>query len=201
MGTILSNVTMVNMDFWLGILAILVGLVSCFYGYPLFRVILIFAGLIGGYMIGQSFVQIGPGWLALLTGISVAVILSIFAYPLWSIGVFFVGGAMGFLILSSIAVALNVSQTTMILLGLLGAGVVGLLFFLVRDLFVMLTTALNGAVEVVYGIGLFVPTLALQHGSRNLVALALVIGLCSLGVAVQYNLFKDRRMYSPESKK
>lgn len=128
------------MNFWLGILAILVGLVSCFYGYPLFRVILIFAGLIGGYMLGQSFVQIG-------------------------------------------------------------AGVVGLLFFLVRDLFVMLTTALNGAVEVVYGIGLFVPTLALRHGSRNLVAPALVIGLCSLGVAVQYGLFKDRRMYSPESKK
>jgi hypothetical protein len=189
------------MDAWVAILAILVGLVSCFWGYPLFRVLLIFAGLLGGYLIGQSFVPTGHEWLALLAGVMTAILMAVLAYPLWSVSFFLVGAALGIIILGSIAIALNASQAVIILLGVLGAVVVGFLFYRVRDFFVMLTTALNGAVEVVYGIGLLIPTLAFRYGAPNFLALAAVFVLGSLGFGVQFNLFKDRGTYSSEAQK
>jgi hypothetical protein len=86
------------MDAWLGIAAILVGLVSCFSGYPLFRILLIIAGFIEGYVLGQSFVPAGYAWLAPVIGIGAAVVLAVLAYPLWSIGVIVIGAALGLLI-------------------------------------------------------------------------------------------------------
>jgi hypothetical protein len=189
------------MDAWVGILAILVGLVSCFCGYPLFRTILILAGFIGGYLIGQSFVQTGHEWLALVAGITTAILMAVLAYPLWSFSFFLVGAALGIIILGSIAIVLNSSQAVVILFGVLGAVVVGFLFYQVRDLFVMLTTALNGAVEVVYGIGLLIPALAFRYGAPNFLALAAVFVLGSLGFGVQFRMFKDRRTYSREAQK
>ena len=148
------------MDTWLGVAAILVGLAGCFYGYPLFRIFLILAGLIYGYLLGQSLVPASHPWMALLIGLGAAVILAMLAYPLWSIGVIVLGAALGFMIFSSLGVALNASQGVLILLGILGAALVGFLFYGARDLFVMLATAFNGAVQLVYGLGLIFPVLA-----------------------------------------
>ena len=133
------------MDTWIGVAAILVGLASCFYGYPLFRIFLILAGLIYGYLLGQSFTPASQPWLALLIGVGAAVVLALLAYPLWSIGVIVIGAALGFMILGALGLALNVSPGAVILMGVLGAAVVGFLFYGVRDLFVMLATAFSGA--------------------------------------------------------
>lgn len=183
------------MDAWVGILIMLVGLVSCFFGYPLFRMMLIFAGLIGGYLIAQSFFLTGPQWLVLVVGISTAIVMAFLAYPLWGIGVFLIGAALGIMILSSIALVLNTSQTVMILLALLGAVVMGYLFYKIRDLSVMLTTALCGAVEVAYGIGLFVPAFAFRYGGANFLVLGVMFALGCIGFVAQYHMFKDRRTY------
>jgi hypothetical protein len=90
------------MDAWLGIAAILVGLVSGFYGYPLCRILLILAGFIEGYVLGQSFVPVGYPWIAPVIGIGAAVVLAVLAYPLWSIGVIVIGAALGFLIFRNV---------------------------------------------------------------------------------------------------
>lgn len=184
------------MDAWFGIAAILVGLASCFYGYPLFRVFLILAGLIYGYLLGHSWVPGSHPGLSLLIGLGAAVVLAVLAYPLWSIGVIIVGAALGFTIMISLGLALNVSQTVMILLGVCGAGAVGLLFYHVRDLFVMLTTAFNGAALVVLGLGWHFPVLALGGGRANLPNLVIMMVLGAFGFAVQYGMFKERRTYS-----
>jgi len=105
------------MDAWFGIAAILVGLAGYFYGYPLFRIFLILAGLIYGYLFGHSFVPASHPWLSLAIGLGAAVILAMLAYPLWSIGIIVIGAALGFMILSSIGVTLNASQGAVILLG------------------------------------------------------------------------------------
>ena len=184
------------MDTWLGVAAILVGLAGCFYGYPLFRIFLILAGLIYGYLLGQSLVQASHPWMALLIGLGAAVILAMLAYPLWSIGVIVLGAALGFMIFSSLGVALNASQGVLILLGVLGAALVGFLFYGARDLFVMLATAFNGAVQLVYGLGLIFPALAFGSGRSNFMAVLAVVVLGGFGFAVQYGMFKDRRTYS-----
>jgi hypothetical protein len=184
------------MDVWFGIMAILVGLAGCFYGYPLFRIFLILAGLIYGYMLGQSFASAGHPWIALMMGLGAALVLALFAYPLWSIGVLVVGAALGFMILGSLGLALDASQGAVALLGVLGAVVVGLMFYRARDLFVMLATAFNGAVQVIYGLGLLLPSLAFGGGRPNFLAVVAMAVLGGFGFAVQYGMFRERRTYS-----
>jgi hypothetical protein len=189
------------MDAWVGILAIVAGLASCFYGYPLFRLFLILAGLIGGYLIGLSFVEVGHERLALAVGIIAALVLAVLAYPLWSIGVLVAGAALGFMILGSVAIALNASQAGVMVMGAAGGAAVGFLFFGARDLFVMLTTALGGAVETVFGLGVLLPPLDFRAGEANFLAVAAVVLLGSFGFAAQYRMFKDRRQYSGERRR
>ena len=183
------------MDTWFGIAATLVGLASCFYGYPLFRIFLILTGLIYGYLLGFSWVPASHPGLSLVIGLGAAVVLAVFAYPLWSIGVIVVGAALGFMIFISLGLALNASQMVLILLGVIGAGAVGLLFYHVRDLFVMLTTAFNGAALVVLGLGWYIPALAFGR-EANLPDLVIMVVLGAFGFGVQYGMFKERRTYS-----
>lgn len=184
------------MDIYMGVVAVIIGLVTCFYGYPLFRVLLILAGLVVGYGLGEALVQNGHPWLSLGIGLMAALALAVVAYPLWSIGVALSGGVLGFLILSALAAALNLSQTVILLLGALGAIIIGLLFYQARDLFVMLTTAFNGAVEVAFGLGWLIPALAFRRGAFGWLVVAGIAVLGAIGFAVQYGMFKDRRTYS-----
>lgn len=184
------------MEAWVGIAVILVGLAGCFYGYPLFRLFLIVAGLIYGYIFGQSFISVGHPWLALVVGVGAALVLALLAYPLWSIGVIVIGGVLGFMILASLGMALSLSQGVVILMGLLGAAAVGYLFFHFRDLLVMLATAVNGGVQTVYGLGWIFPILAFGPGRSNFLAVVAIVALGAFGFAVQYGMFKDRRTYS-----
>jgi len=184
------------MNTWVGIAAILVGLASCFYGYPLFRIFLVLAGLIFGYLLGQSFTPASQPWLALVIGVGAAVVMALLAYPLWSISVFLIGAALGCMILGSLGLALNLSPGAVILMGVLGAAVVGLLFSGARDLFVMLATAFNGAVQVVYGLGFLLPGLAFGGGRANFLAVVTIMVLGGVGFAAQYGMFKDRQTYS-----
>jgi hypothetical protein len=184
------------MDTWIGVGAILIGLAGCFYGYPLFRLFLILGGLISGCLLGQSFTPASQPWLALMIGVGAAVILAVLAYPLWSIGVIVIGAALGFMILGALGLALNVSPGAVILMGALGAALVGFLFYGARDLFVMLATAFNGAVQVVYGLGFLLPGLAFGAGRANFLAIVAMLVLGGVGFAAQYGMFKDRRTYS-----
>ena len=182
-------------DPWIRIVAIIIGLASCFYGYPLFRIFLVLAGLFYGYHYGQSFYPANP-MISLLIGVMVAVILAILAYPLWSIGVIAVGAALGFMILGELGLALNFPETGVILLGMLGAVILGFLFYRSRDLFVIVATAYNGAAQVIYGLGLVHAGLAIGSGRANFLAVVGMVLLGSLGCAAQYSMFKDQRKYS-----
>ncbi len=181
------------MDMWIGVTAILVGLVSCFYGYPLFRVLLILAGLLAGYAFGQSLIQTGHPWMSLGLGISLAVVMALLAYPLWSIGITISGALLGFAILGEVGILLEASQGVVILLAVLGAVIIGVLFYQMRDFFVMVITAFKGAAEVVFGVGWLLPALTFRRGWLTAAAIG-VLGVIGLGV--QYGMFKDRRTYS-----
>ncbi len=183
------------MNAWFWLAAILVGLASCFYGYPLFRIFLILTGLIYGYVFGYAWIPASHPWLALVIGVGAALVLAALAYPLWSIGVIIVGAALGFMILVSLGLALNASQAVQILLGVIGAVAVGLLFYHFRDLFVMLTTAFNGAALTVLGLGWYIPALTFG-GHANLPDIVIMVVLGAFGFAVQYMMFKERRTYS-----
>jgi hypothetical protein len=185
-----------TMDAWIGIIAILVGLVSCFYGYPLFRILLILAGLLGGYIFGQYLLQTGNPWLSLGVGVVSAVIMAVLAYPLWSVGFTIAGALLGFAILGEIGIALNASKGVIILLGIIGAVIIGVLFYHLKDFFVILTTAIKGAAEVAFGLCWIIPGLSFRPGEASWVTVAIIVLLGAAGSAVQYGMFKGRRTYS-----
>jgi hypothetical protein len=184
------------MDQWFWLAAIVVGLVSCFYGYPLFRILLIIAGLIYGYLLGQLMASASHPWLSLALGIVLAVVLAVFAYPLWSIGVVLVGAALGFVFLHFIGAALNATPAVIVLLGVMGAIIFGILFYHVKDLLVIVATAFNGAAMVVFGLSYYVSALAFGGGRANILDIVIMVVLGGFGFAVQYSMFKGRRTYS-----
>ena len=183
-------------DPWIRIAAILIGLASCFYGYPLFRFFLILGGLLYGYLFGQSFYPASHPFMSFLVGAIAAAVLAVLAYPLWSFGVAAIGAALGFMILGEIGLAIGLSQFGVLLLGFLGAVILGFLFFQARDLFVIVATSYNGAVQVVYGLGIVHGSLAFGGGRANILALVAIIILGSLGFAAQHSMFKEQRRYS-----
>jgi hypothetical protein len=184
------------MDQWFWLAAIVVGLISCFYGYPLFRILLIIAGLIYGYMIGQILAPATHPALSLAIGIVLAVILAVFAYPLWSVGVTLVGAALGFFLLHFVGAALNTTHAVIILLGVLGAIIFGVLFYFIKDLLVIVATAFNGAALFVFGLSWYMPVMAFGGGRANILDLVVMVVVGGLGFALQFSMFRHRRKYS-----
>jgi hypothetical protein len=184
------------MDQWFWLAAIIVGLISCFYGYPLFRILLVVAGLIYGYALGQMLASTSHPGLSLALGIVLAVVLAVFAYPLWSIGIVLVGAALGFGLLHFIGAALNADQAVIILLGVMGAIIFGILFYYVKDLLVIVATAFNGAALTVFGLGGFIKIMAVGSGQANILDLVIMVVLGGLGFALQFSMFRNLRRYS-----
>jgi hypothetical protein len=194
-----SLVKDLRMDQWFWLAAIIVGLISCFYGYPLFRILLIAAGLIYGYMLGQILASASHPGLSLALGIVLAVILAVFAYPLWSIGVVLVGAALGFFLLHFVGAALNATPAVIVLLGALGALIFGVLFYFIKDLLVIVATAFNGAALFVFGLGGYIPALTFGGGQANVLDLVVMVVVGGLGFALQFSMFRHRRTYSTPS--
>lgn len=185
------------MDVWIGIAAIIIGMGSCFCGYLIYLLIaprlgpLILVSLIYGYLLGQSFVPASHPGLPLVIGLSVTLLLAVLAHPVWGISVSIIGGALGFMILSSLGIALNASLAAVIIMGVLGAALVGFQFHRANHLSVMLATTFNGAIQAVYGLGLIFQSLALGNGRANSLAVVAIVVLGGFGLVVQCWIFKD----------
>jgi|GEM_PF-734922 len=186
------------MDIWVRLLAVCLGLISCFYGYPLFRFILVISGLFYGYLYGQAFLAAYHPLIGLLVGVVLAIILALLAYPFWSIGVAIIGAVAGFMILAELALVLLLPHVAVWLAGALGAVLLGYGFFQARDFFVMVTTAYNGAVQTLYGLGVIHGAVSFGFGQGNVLAMLVIIILGSVGLVVQVKMFKDRRRYVEE---
>jgi hypothetical protein len=171
-----------------------VGLITCFYGYPLVRFLFALIGLVAGYLIGVQIVPPDQGILAVVIGIVVGLICAALAYPFWSIGITISGMVLGFGLFASLGTMLHLSSTLIIALSILGAIIVGGLFFFARDPMIMLATAFSGASYAIYGLSIAFPALGFGANSVLLTAVVLVLGV--IGFLVQYRLFKDRHMYS-----
>lgn len=186
------------MDFYVRLLAILLGLISCFYGYPLFRFFLVLSGVFYGYVYGQAFLAQYHPLIGLILGVVLAIGLAVLAYPLWSIGVGLIGALFGFMLLAELALVLWLPHVFVWLIGGVGAAIVGFAFFQARDFFVMVTTALNGAVLTLYGLGLIHGDISFGYGRGNILALVIIIILAAAGLTVQYKMFSDRRFYAEQ---
>jgi hypothetical protein len=179
------------------VIAILLGVVACFYGYPLVRILFALVGLVVGYQIGIQLVATDQWILAVAIGVIVGLVCALLAYPLWSIGVTISGMLLGYALFTNFGTLLNLGSTGVIIVGIIGAVIMGLLFFIAKDPMIMLATALSGASYMIYGLSLLIPELASPNASLILTVAALALGI--FGFLVQYRTFRGRNLYTPST--
>lgn len=177
----------------IGIAAILLGLTVAFAGYPLFRLVLPFAGFIYGFQIANA---VFSSWLiSLIVGLVLAVLLAIFAYTLWSVAIGFAGAMLGLGIGASIGASLNLWGWLTFVIAL----ALGVLFFVLamslKDLFVIISTSLSGAGMVAFGASTLLPFLFGQPSSPNFLHWLVWLAVAVIGFGAQYAMFSTAHRY------
>jgi len=134
---------------------ILVGLIQCFWGYRLFRLVLGIVGfLVGaalGWAIGLAF--IGEQWGAILGAILGGAIGAGLLSALYFLGVFVMGAILGAILGATLLGVGGLDQipVLLIVLGIVG----GILAVIFQKAMIILSTAFSGAWSVVTGIAYF----------------------------------------------
>lgn len=148
-------------DFFLGVLAILAGLVFCFSGYLWLRIVLPVWGAFVGFAFGAGLVAglggdrfLGEvlGW---VVGLAFALLFAALAYAYFAFAVVIAMTSVGFAIGAGLVVALGVDWSWVaVIVGVLVGAIVCVASILVNLPAVVLTTlgAIGGAIAVVAGL-------------------------------------------------
>ncbi|MFN8529036.1 MAG: DUF4203 domain-containing protein [Anaerolineae bacterium] len=184
-------------------LLIAVGLVVCFFGYRLIRLVLVLGGTAAGFLIGVSLVLGntslggigGPdGALALVAGVIGALLggaVGYLAYPIVSV---VAGLQLGSVIGAVLISIFNAADTGALILFVIGLVIGVIAAYVLTDLIVMLATSVGGAwlaVSTYLQIrGLDATGEALTFAS-NPIALIVLIVLAALGFIVQRRMYAD----------
>lgn len=146
----------------IGPLVLIIGLLFCFAGYRLFRVIMAIWGFLIGFFVslqviplflGHSVVATGLAW---ATGLILGLVLATLAYALYTAAMTLLGASIGYLLGTGLMTALGVGNQTVVVI-VVGL-VLGLLFAILilaldlARLLIVASTALGGAASIVLGI-------------------------------------------------
>jgi hypothetical protein len=195
----------------LAIFALLFGGCLCFWGYRLFLVMLPIWSFFGGFWLGAKGVAIlfGEGFLAtatgLTTGLILGVILAIFSWQFYDLGVAVLGALMGAWLGSNVMKAIGFSSANMLtLLVAFGCAIaLGILTYVRhwQQFVVIVLSAIAGAYAIVAGFLLLNGRLtvdALQNSSNAMrsalgdSAIWLMVGLAIAiaGIVVQFRSYR-----------
>jgi hypothetical protein len=181
-----------------GIIFVVVGAVSCFFGWRIYRIVLALSGFVLGYyaasgvLVGQSdLVQIGG---AIVVGLIVAFIFWTFykfAYVLF-------GAFLGLVVATLIESSFNLDGTIYLILAIVLAIVGALVGSRMADLIIRLSTAFSGSTQMIAGVAaiaaatnISLPLADPTHGGSNtestagIVTLVLVIVIGVVGFLFQ----------------
>ena len=152
-------------DIVVGTIALLTGAVFCFRGYLAMRVVIPLWGAFAGFMLGAGLVSGDAGFLGnalgWLVGFGLAIVFGVIAYLYYVVSVVIGMMGIGFVLGTSLMVALGVSWSWLIVLSGVVLAVALAFVAIAGDLpMVLLTvlTALAGASAIVAGLMLFVGT-------------------------------------------
>lgn len=156
-------------DIIVGVIALLTGAVFCFRGYLAMRLVIPLWGAFIGFMLGaglaagdSGFLGTALGW---FVGLGLAVVFGLIAYLYYEVAVIIGMMAIGFVLGTSVMVALGVTWSWVIILGGIILAVVLSVVAILGDLpMVLLTilTALAGASTMVGGLMLLFGTIDLD---------------------------------------
>lgn len=152
-------------DIIVGIIALVVGVMFCFWGYLAMRIIIPIWGGFAGFFFGASlvagiterdFLSTLTGW---LVGLAVAVVFFLIAYLYYEISVILVMTSIGFTLGTTLMVALGVSWSWLVVMVGVLIAVALALIAIAADLptgILVVLTSLAGASAIVLGIMLIV---------------------------------------------
>ena len=148
------------MDVFVALVAVAVGLVVCFFGYRIFRLLLPFLGFFVGLIVGAQVVAsiFGEGFLATIIGVVAGLVVGLLfgalAYVWWWLGVILVFGGMGYSLGAAIFPAIGIDVGIFnFVLGLASAAVFAIIAIVLRmpKLIVVAVTGLWGSGAVIAG--------------------------------------------------
>jgi hypothetical protein len=168
--------------------SIIFGIVACFFGYRIFRVVLSILGFIVGASIGMALVgestQTTQFLVALVGGLIGAVVMN----ALYFLGIVIAGALLGALLVNLLLAALGVEPNVVFLV--VGAIVGGAVAVVLNKQMIILSTAFSGAAGVIYGLTLFIPDLGgfdplgtLSRANQSQPSLVLLVAWIILGIA------------------
>jgi hypothetical protein len=184
-----------------GIILLVLGLITCFFGKRLYRIVLALSGFVVGYyaasaaLVGQSdIVQIGG---AVIAGLVVAVIF----WSLYKFAYIIFGAFLGLALGAVIGNAINLDGTVYLILAVVLAVIGALIGNSLADLMIRLATAFGGASQAISGVaaiaaalGISLPLVDPSHTSTvvpdstaAIVTLVLVVVLGIIGFVFQTN--------------
>lgn len=188
-----------------GVIAIAIGIVFCFFGYRVFRIVLAVLGFAIGATVAWTAVAqyySQEFWILVLSGLVGGLIGAVLLVLVYYLGLFLAGAWLGALLALVISTQLGYEPNWIILA--IAAGVGGIVALLLQKVVIVISTALGGAGNIVWGASLLVapqlsafmlpadyPTWleAAQHPSRDLsLTLLCWLGLAVLGMIVQFSV-------------
>lgn len=168
------------------LLLLVFGLLQLFFGYPLFRVLVVLAGAALGFSYGPALLNAITGrpiepWMGFSAAIVVAVVLGLLAWlAFWAV-VFLWGAALGY-------GAVDAASQSM-LMPLLGGLVVGVLAVVFQRILIVVLTALSGAWLTAYSALTLLrlrPPGTFEFGTLDPWLLVAVLALALVGAIMQF---------------
>ena len=156
-------------DTFLGLLTLVIGVILCFGGHRLFRVLMVLVGFSAGFALGGSGVAAATrghfldglfGWIAALL---VGLILGGLAIPFYAAGVAVLGGLVAYLVTTGVMAYLAFGTSTVTQAAGIVAGAVAIVLiylFRVHRLLVIAVTAMAGAGAILAGVLILLGKLA-----------------------------------------
>ena len=199
----LNQLAQLGSDAWafITILSIAYGVLNCFFGYKIFKIVLGIVGFITGGLAAAGVAMAAtkePG-IAVLAGLVGGAIGAVLMVALYFLGVFVLGALVGGLLGAVAAAALGLQgESALLVVGVLGllGGVLAVVF---QKLMIIISTAFSGSWSMVSGAAYFLvdlnplavaqnPALLQMMGAKlyMLGAAWLVLGI--VGVLVQYKV-------------
>lgn len=172
------------------VLLIGIGLVACFFGKKLYRVVLGLFGFVTGYYIASGLLLGQSDIVHLLGSIAVGVVLFIVFYALYKFAYILFGAFLGLAAGALLAHALDLTGVVYLIVAVVLAIIGGVLGNIFADPIIRLATAFGGAIQVIAGvgglaaaIGLSLPLVDVSHASTAQTSTtALIVSLVLVGL-------------------
>lgn len=191
-----------------GIVAIIIGLVMCFFGYRLFRIWLAVAGFISGAYLGESLGKAylsGAVWPVVLA-IAIGLLFALLAYFLYRLGVIITGAVLGAALINLLLAAWSGFEAGWPLV--VGAVLGAILASVFIKPYIIVGSSFNGAYLAVLGVYSIIMMKDLTQENLLNPGIGLpwyvlfgILALTLFGVIAQFGLNKGRELGDMAKKK